>query len=200
MVAKRVLSDHVKTVFTPDGVVNPDLTARVTALEKLVEDSPDDKKLEERLARLTSGMVTIKVGGSTAIEVNERIYRYEDSVNATRSATEHGYLVGGGMALFNSFKEKDHHKDIVSSFRKFCEGNVRQIAENCGEHADSIVKLVGVNGYNANTGDVEDLLSSGVIDPYKVTEMAVRNSISVANALISSNYIIINEQNEGEED
>jgi chaperonin GroEL len=89
-------------------------------------------------------------------------------------------------------------------FKKFTEANLRQIATNCGEHADGIVKKVHEEqdafdesfGYNALTGDVEPLIMAGIIDPFKVTEMAVRNSISVANVLLSSKHIIINKEEE----
>lgn len=197
--AEKVYSDNVKTIFSPKdkSKTNPNLTMRINTLQKMHDDEPENKEVEERLASLTNGMVTIKVGGSTPIEVNERIYRYEDAVNATRAALDSGYLVGGGIALNNCYNEKDYNKELDTMFLRFCTATVRQIAINCGKHPETIIKEVGgLTGYNANTDKMENLLESGIIDPYKVTEMAVRNSISVASAIISSNYLIVNKEEE----
>ena len=195
MQAKTVFSDEHKTIITPKKRVNPGLSMHVANLTKQLEKKDKDERLEERIASLTTGMVTIKVGGATVIEVNEKIYRYEDAVNATKSASKHGYLVGGGLSLYKAFNEGEHK--LSSVFKKFCQANLVQITENCGKHTESILEKIDEApkdfGYNANTDKVENLLKVGIIDPYKVTEMAVRNSISVVNTILSSGYIIVND-------
>jgi chaperonin GroEL len=154
----------------------------------------DNKKLQKRLASLTNGIATIKVGGRTPIETQERLFRYEDAVNATRSAIKDGYLVGGGMALYSCYDENDY--DIMRQVaKKVCEASVRQIAINSGKHEDTVLENTDTKkgiGYNAKTDVYEDLLKAGVIDPYKVTEMAIDNSISIAVHLLTSGYFIIN--------
>ncbi|MEK0325143.1 MAG: TCP-1/cpn60 chaperonin family protein [Nitrosopumilus sp.] len=159
--AEKVLSDARKTVFTPQrkAQASGELSMKVSELQKLLSDDPDNTELEERIASLTTGMVTIKVGGATPIEVNERIYRYEDAVHAARSANEHGYLVGGGLALLASYNPKDHEEEIAPMFKKFCQATVAQIAENCGEYSKEVLKnSIGDVGYNAVTGKYEDLV------------------------------------------
>ncbi len=197
-VASNVFSDGQKTVFTSKNKYNPEAKARIIAIKKEIDKNKDDKEMKERLASLTNGMVTIRVGGDTPIEVNERIYRYEDSVNATRAAMKYGYLVGGGVSILKAFNNINCHPELRTVFKKFCEGNIRQIAENCGKHPETILQEINKSnlknaGYNALTDKVENLLKSGVIDPFKVTEMAIRNSISVSNVIISSKYLIVND-------
>ena len=197
----KIYSDPNKTIITPKKKVNPELTMLISALRKEAEKDKDDKAIKRRLSSLTNGMVTIKVGGSTQMETQERMFRYEDAVNATRAAVKDGYLVGGGIAMLNAFNPKDYNPDLVSVFKKFCEASVRQIAINCGKHTDTVVNTIRASknkhfGYNALTDRFEDLLKSGVVDPYKVTEMAIQNSISVTGVIISSNYLIVNEVEE----
>jgi chaperonin GroEL len=192
ILAKKVHSNNLRTVLVTQNPFNPALQDLIESI-KAEKEKQETDELEKRLAILTTGMVTIKVGGATGIEMRERMFRYEDAINATRSAMKHGYLVGGGLAVMNAYVEAEHPLEFQPMFRRFAESSIRQIAENCGEHADSVVsKCYGTTGYNAKTGQFEDLLEAGVIDPYKVTEMAIDNSISVALAILTSNYIIVN--------
>ena len=175
---------------------NKDLKARIKSIKKELETDKDDKSLKERLASLTNGMVTIKVGAHTQIQLNERIFRYEDAINATRAAMRDGYLVGGGLALQKAYNPKQHPVEYQAAFKKFCEANIRQIAENCGKHVESILKGTEAcqnQGFNALTDTIENLLDAGVIDPLKVTEMAVNNAVSIVGEIICSNYLIVNE-------
>lgn len=201
----KAFADGAKSILTSRLKKNRKLDIRVKALKKELAKDKEDSDLQKRIASLTNGMVTVKVGGNTAIEVQERAYRYEDAIHAARAAMKDGYLIGGGVTMMSLTNEIDVLHEMIPLFRKFCEANVRQIAENCGEHPDSIVantqnsnknkKLkTWVYGYNALSGQVEDLLKAGVIDPARVTEMAVRNSISVASQIISSNFLILHEE------
>lgn len=207
--AERAFADGNKTIIASSKKKNKALKDRVSTLKAELEKNKQNDYLKKRVASLTSGMVTVKVGGNTKPELMERAYRYEDAIQASRAALKDGYLVGGGVALMSLFDETPFDDgEIKSVFKKFCEASVRQIALNCGAHVDSIVNTTltlntvkGHNkqwkhGYNAVTGNVEDLLKSGVTDPYKVTEMAIRNSISVASQIISSNFLIVQDVEE----
>lgn len=195
VMAKKIISNRAKTLILTANKDNDNLKALVENMKAEIEKSKDDKELKKRLSAITTGMVTVKVGGRTPIEVQERMFRYEDSVNAARAAIKDGYLVGGGLSLLDSFKDVDHGvmKNVA---RRFCESSVRQIAENCGKHIPSILEQTIPKeywGYNAKTDKFCNLLEAGVLDPYKVTEMAVDNSISIAIHLLTSGYFILND-------
>lgn len=203
-VAEKVYSDHQKTILATANPDNPDLAKRIKLIRSELKKA-DNEELKKRLASLTNGMVTIKVGALSPIELHEKIYRYEDAVNAVRAAVRDGYLVGGGIALKNAFRALQGVPDsmIKNAFKKVCEANIRQIAENCGKHPDTIIEQIeakgGKNvGYDALRDMVVDLLDAGVIDPYKVTETAIKSSVSVANQIITTNYLIV--QNDEEEE
>jgi chaperonin GroEL len=202
VIAKRAFADGTKTIIEAAKKRSKAVDDRVKALQSELAKDKEDSLLKKRIASMTSGMVTIRVGGATKLDLIERIYRYEDAVHATRAALKDGYLVGGGVTLMSLADEILHDSsEVKNAIDKMCTANVRQIAENCGEHPESVlvtVKNFNKNnklkdwryGYNALTGNVEDLLKAGVVDPYKVTEMAVRNSIAVASRIISSGFII----------
>lgn len=195
-IAKKVYSDVQKTLITSTLVKNKELDNRVIELKKLSKKDSEDNTLKQRISALTNGIVTLKVGGATPLEINEKIYRYEDALNATRASLKDGYLVGGGITLLKSFNDNMTDSDLVPLFRKYSEAIIRQIAENCEKNGSEMISEVlskkGNYGYNALTDTYEDLLKAGVIEPVKVIEMAVRNSISVANVLINTNYYVIN--------
>lgn len=204
VIAKKVWADPVKALFTSENPNNREVQKTIKSLRAELKKDKENDYLRKRLASLTNGTVTIRVGGATPVEVKERIYRYEDAISAARAAMKDGYLAGGGVALFNTFNEKDYPAELVPMYRKFTSANIRQIAENCGEHPETILRNVATAttknaGYNAVTGQIEDLVAAGVIDPYKVTEMAVINSISVAASIIGSGYLIIEEQDESKD-
>lgn len=199
VVAKKVFADPGKTILVTENPKNKALKNRISAIRQELKKDKDDKEFKRRLASLTNGMVTVKVGGRTQIEMGENVYRYEDAIQATRAAMRDGYLVGGGLAVYKAYLEieKDLDTELKPSFRKFCEGNIRQIALNCGKHPETILEQVKGNiGYNAMLDKVEDLFKAGVVDPFKVTENAISNSISVTNQIISSNFLIVEDREE----
>lgn len=199
--AKKVVSNPLKTVVVTNKPDNKELGELIGGIRKELKKDTKDKELRKRLARLTKGSVTVKVGGHTPIETQEKLFRYEDAVNATRSAIEHGYTVGGGLSLYACYNEKDH-TTMRGVARKLCEASIRQIAINCGKHEQTVLDKTETKkyiGYNAKTDKFEDLLEAGVIDPYKVTEMAIDNSISIATHLLTSGYLIINDIEEDEQ-
>lgn len=199
VIAETVMADPYKTIITTKKPNNQNLRDRIVAIRSELEKDKDNKDLKKRLASLTNGIVTVKVGGRTPIEIRENLYRYEDAIFATRSAVRDGYLVGGGIAIRNAFKKlKNIDAELYPIFKKFCEANIRQIALNCGKYPEFIIESIDKSsnqftGYNAVTDTIEDLLKVGVVDPLKVTENAIMNSISVATQIISSNHLIVNE-------
>ncbi len=205
----KVFADGVKTIIGRDKKeANAKLSLRVSALKSELKKKGDredmeKKRLKNRLASLTNGMVTIRVGGNTPLEVKEKMFRFEDAVNAARTAKKDGYLVGGGISIYRAYRECKFKGDIGKIFKKMCEANIRQIAENSGLYPDSVLETINLSvgdniGYNALTGCYEDLLDMGVVDPYKVTELAIDNAISIANVIISSRFLIVNKIKEDE--
>lgn len=211
VIATKAFADGGKTLISRDKKeVNKTLDNHIAALKKELkkfgkEETPEHIELKERIASLTNGVLTVRVGGATGVEVNEKIFRYEDAINATRVAMKDGYLVGGGIALYQAWKENRFKGEASRVFRTLAESSIRQIAENCGFNGD--ITLDTINqvdnpqfGFNALTGTYEDLLKAGIIDPYKVVEMAIRNAASVAGMILSGGWIITNiiEEKDGE--
>lgn len=207
VIAKKAFADGAKTLLSRDAKEeNKELASRIAALRKEIKkfgskENAEVQKLKERLASLTNGIVTIKVGGATPIEVNEKIFRYEDAVNATRAAMKDGFLVGGGLSVLKAFRDAKFKGDLLKVFRKVGEASVRQIAENCGLNGDTVLDTItelqssGDDpnvGFDAQSLTYDNLLEAGVIDPYKVAEMSIRNAVSVAGVIVGSRYMINN--------
>ena len=205
MLAKRVFADPNKSIISRDKKESSkDIDARVKSLRNEMKkignkNDPAYTRLEHRISSLTNGMVTIKVGGSTHLEVVEKIYRYEDAVNAARAAMREGYLPGAGIAMLEAYYniENKISPDYRKMFKAVAEANIRQIAINCGKNPDSIIEKVSESekgyGYNAVTGKIEDVIKAGIIEPFLVTSQVIQNSVSIANIIITSRYLIIND-------
>lgn len=181
----RVYSQGNKTVFVTDKKINPELTMLIDEVRKKKELTPDDEKLNKRLASLTCGTVNLEVGATTGPELRELIYRYEDAINATRAAIRSGYVVGGGVTLYKVTRGMD--KDA----EEFGRSSIEQIATNCGIEFDE-GKYVNDVGYNAKTGTYSNLREDGVIEPFDVLKYSVTNAFSIAIAILTSGYIIVN--------
>ena len=184
ILAERVYSNGPKTIFVTDVKVNPELTFLIEELRKKKEENPDDTAVAKRLASLTAGTVTIEVGAPTGPELRELIYKYEDAVNATRAAIRSGYVVGGGLTLFNTTR------DLDELGQRFGESSVRQIAENCGVEFE-VSRYGGTFGYDALLEEYTDLEERGIIEPYDVFKHSVINAISIATAILTSGYIVV---------
>jgi chaperonin GroEL len=217
-IAKSVKSNPQKTVIERNDEDNKSLDKHIEGLRKEKEDNPDDDTKSRRLAALTNGMVTVKVGADTDIEKTESLFRYEDAINATRSAIREGILRGGGMAIWTAWNmiEEKIGKDFRHSFGRVSTSPVEQILENSDEAKKNIMDKLkeetspeSHGGYNAKTRELSDLIEDGVVDPVKVTKQAISNSISVVKQIITSNYLVLqkndkeqqrNKKGEGEED
>jgi len=194
-IAKKVYQDTNKTLLTPIKS-HKDLKSRIKSLKDALKKDKTDK-IEKRLASLTTGNVNIIVGGSTVHEIEERIDRYKDAINATRKAMTDGFVVGGGVTMLKAYKPSMIDPEYQYVLKKYSETIIRQIAENCNKHTDTVVETVKENknkyfGYNALTDTYEDLLKAGVLEPLKAVEMIVENSISTAITLASIATFIIN--------
>ena len=202
--AKRVVVDKENTTIV-DGIgKGDDIKARVKQIRAQIEESTSDydrEKLQERLAKLVGGVAVVHVGAATEVEMKEKKDRVEDALNATRAAVEEGIVPGGGTALIRVAKVLDSIKPAdddelagVNIIRRAIEAPLRQIAHNAGFEGSIVVEKVRQGkdgfGFNAATGEYEDLLKAGVIDPKKVTRTALQNAASVASLLLTTECAI----------
>lgn len=201
MMVPKIYCDPQKTIISPPDKrpVSSDMRLRALrdSLKNENDDSSEYQHLKQRIASMTNGVVTIKVGARTQPEMNDKIYRYEDSVNATRNALIHGYVVGGGVTMHELFKNISKSKlatinpELRDALRRYCESSLRQISINCNKPFQQMLENTGkVVGYNALTDKFEDLLVAGIIEPSSVLKATIENSLSVAGIILSSDYII----------
>jgi len=203
--AKKVIIDKDNTTIVDGAGNKADIDARVSQIRAQIETTTSDydrEKLQERVAKLAGGVAVIRVGGATEVEVKERKDRVDDALHATRAAVEEGILPGGGIALLRSLKSleglkaaNDDQQSGIDIVRRALRAPARQIAENAGEDGSYIVgKLLEGDdynwGFNAATGEYEDLVKSGVIDPAKVVRTALQDAASVASLLITTEALV----------
>ncbi len=189
--ASRVAADPDKVLFTHTKS-NPELEERVKWLKSELEKDKENKQVKQRLASLTTGIVTIKVGGRTLQEARERVYRFEDAINATRAAKKSGYLVGGGLSMYVAFLTTTWLPNELKVAERIGRASIIRIAKNAQLTPDWS-KITHDTGLNANTGEYENLLESGVVEPFQVTELALRNAASVASTITSIGTFILND-------
>jgi len=203
--AKKVVIDKDNTTIV-DGVgTRSDIDGRVAQIRQQIETTTSDydrEKLQERLAKLAGGVAVIRVGGATEVEVKEKKDRVDDALHATRAAVEEGILPGGGIALLRSLKAleglkaaNDDQQSGIDIVRRALRAPARQIADNAGEDGAWIVgKLLESEeyswGFNAATGEYQDLVKAGVIDPAKVVRTALQDAASVASLLITTEALV----------
>ena len=202
--AKRVIVDKENSTIV-DGAGDGDkIKARVKQIRAQIEEttsSYDKEKLQERLAKIVGGVAVINVGAATETEMKEKKARVEDALNATRAAVEEGIVPGGGVALVRCVKSlagikavDDDEQSGIEIVRRAIEEPLRQISGNAGFEGSIVVAKVRDGkdgfGFNAATGEYEDLIKAGVIDPKKVTRIALQNSSSVAGLLLTTEAAI----------
>jgi len=168
---------------------------------KTNENMQDCQRMQERITRLASGVAIIKVGAPTEVEMIEKKHRIEDALEAIRSAQEEGILPGGGTALLRAAQdltvetENEDQRLGVEILKKAASEPIRQMAVNAGESADIIINTVATEtdcrGYNFKDSQMTNMVESGIIDPTKVTRVAITNAVSVASTLITTNHAII---------
>ena len=189
-----------------DGVgKKKDIQARVAQIRAQIDETSSDydrEKLQERLAKLAGGVAVLRVGGATEVEVKERKDRVDDAMHATRAAVEEGIVAGGGVALYYAIKSlgkvktgNADQKRGVEIVAKALEAPARQILENAGldwaTHAGRLVDSKDTNhGYDAQTGEFQDLVKAGIVDPVKVVRTALQDAASIAGLLITTEAMI----------
>ena len=202
--AKRVVVKKEDTTIVDGAGKADEIKARVKQIRAQVEESTSDydrEKLQERLAKLVGGVAVVHVGAATEVEMKEKKDRVEDALNATRAAVEEGIVPGGGTALIRVSKVLDSIKPAdddelagVNIILNAIEAPLRQIAHNAGFEGSIVVEKVRQGkdgfGFNAATGEYEDLIKAGVIDPKKVTRTALLNAASVASLLLTTECAI----------
>ncbi len=204
---KVVVAKDNTTVIDGDGS-EADVKARIKQIEREIENTDSDwdkEKLQERLAKLSGGVVVIKAGAATEVELKEKKHRIEDAVQAARAAVEEGVVPGGGVALLRAQTAvdkmrggTDDEKAGRSIVRKAMEEPLRQIAVNAGFEGGVVVERVraasGNEGFNAATGVYGDLVADGVIDPAKVTRSTLQNAASIAALLLTTEALVAEEK------
>ena len=203
--AKKVMIEKDSTTIVGGAGRKKDIEARIAQLKAQTEETSSDydrEKLQERLAKLAGGVAVIRVGGATETEVKEKKDRVDDAMHATRAAVEEGILPGGGVPLLRARKvlaalkpANGDQRTGVEIVRRALLAPARQIIENAGAEGSIIVgKLVEATdynwGYNAATGEFQDLMANGVIDPAKVVRTALEDAASIASLLITTEALI----------
>jgi chaperonin GroEL len=197
--AKRVVSDKENTTLV-EGLGNKkDIQGRIALIRRQIEDTKSDydrEKMQERLAKLAGGVAVIKVGAATETEMKERKARIEDAMHATKAAVEEGIVPGGGVAYIRSQKaleglKLEHDQQVgVNIVYRALEEPLRMIASNAGWEGSVVVNDVKKGdknyGFNADNEQYEDLVKAGVIDPTKVSRIALQNAASIASLLITT--------------
>src|SRR5712691_7505665 len=202
--ARRVVVDKDSTTIIDGAGDREAIKARIKQIKAEVEDTDSDfdrEKLQERLAKLSGGVAVVKVGAATETEMKEKKHRVEDAVQATRAALEEGIVPGGGVALLNAVEaiqldeiEIADEKTGAQIIKRALEEPIRQLAENAGLEASVVVDKVrhaGAGmGLNVDTGEVEDLIKAGIIDPTMVTRSALQNAASIAKNILTTEAVV----------
>ena len=208
--ARKVIVSKDDTTIVDGAGDESDVKARIKQIEREIENTDSDwdrEKLQERLAKLAGGVAVIKVGAATEVELKEKKHRIEDAVSATRASVEEGIVAGGGVTLLRAQQAVDglnggnSDEEIGRAIvRRALEEPIRQIALNGGYEAGVVVNLVrqGEKGYgfNALTGEYEDLLEAGIPDPAKVTRSTVQNAASIAGLLLTTEALVAEHKEE----
>ncbi|HEX2255849.1 MAG TPA: chaperonin GroEL, partial [Afifellaceae bacterium] len=203
--AKKVTVTKEETTIVDGAGDKAEIDARVSQIKAQVEETTSDydrEKLQERLAKLSSGVAVIRVGGASEIEVKERKDRVDDALNATRAAVEEGVVPGGGVALLRAKKalegltsESPEVQAGIKIVLKALEAPLRQIAENSGVDGSIVVGRVldnasGTFGFNAQTEEYVNMIEAGIIDPAKVVRVALQDAASVAGLLVTTEAMV----------
>src|SRR6185295_2614443 len=199
---KVVIAKDTTTIIDGDGDANG-IKARIKQIKAEIENTDSDfdrEKLQERLAKLAGGVAVIKVGAATETEMKEKKHRVEDALQATRAALEEGIVPGGGVALLNAASAIDvdklegDEKTGAQIIRRALEEPIRQLAENAGLEGSVVVDKVRSaapgQGLNVDTGEVEDLVKAGIIDPTMVTRSALQNAASIAKNILTTEAVV----------
>ncbi len=202
--AKKVQIDKENTTIIDGAGKKDKIESRIKEIRKQVEDATSDydkEKLQERLAKLAGGVAVIKVGAATEVAMKEKKARVEDALHATRAAVEEGIVAGGGVALVRTQKVLDAMKGTsddqqvgINILKRALEEPLRMIVKNAGEEPSVVINKIkegkGAFGMNAQNGEYGDMIEMGILDPTKVTRMALQNAASVAGLLLTTEAMV----------
>jgi chaperonin GroEL len=202
--AERVVVDKDNTTIVGGQGKKEDITARVNQIKAQIETTTSDydkEKLQERLAKLSGGVAVLNVGAATEVEMKEKKDRVDDALHATRAAVEEGIVAGGGVAYIRAIEalnqlkvENEDEETGINIVKRALEEPLRQIVENAGIEGSIVVQKVkegkGDYGFNARSEQYENLIGAGVIDPTKVTRIALENAASIAGMLLTTECVV----------
>jgi len=212
-IAKRVIIDKDTTTVIEGAGSRKDVNARCEFIKSQIETTTSDydrEKLEERLAKLSSGVAVVRVGATTEVEMKERKARVQDALAATRAAVEEGVVAGGGVALLRAARKTgdtlglDGDEAVGAAIvAHACVEPARRIAQNAGEEgavvAEKILDGTGNFGFNAESCKYEDLYKAGIIDPTKVVRTALLNAVSVASLVVTTEALVVEKPEDEDE-
>jgi chaperonin GroEL len=198
--SKRIAITKDHTTIIDGAGEKTAIEARIQQLKAQIEETTSDydkEKLQERMAKLASGVAVIKVGGATEVEVKERKDRVDDALNATRAAVEEGIVPGGGVMLLKAIKaitvkgDNEDQNAGINILRKALQSPIRQIADNAGVEGSIVVGKVldeksGSFGYDAQGDQYVDMIAAGIVDPAKVVRIALQDAASIAGMMITT--------------
>jgi chaperonin GroEL len=202
--AKKIVVEKENTTIIDGHGKAGEIKGRIAQIKQQIEEATSDydkEKLQERMAKLAGGVAVIKVGAATEIEMKEKKARVEDALHATRAAVEEGVVAGGGVALIRVQRSLEKLEAVnedqaigIKILARAIEEPLRQIVANAGEDAAVVLADVkkgkGTYGYNAATGEYGDLIDMGILDPTKVTRLALQNAASVAGLLLTTEVMV----------
>jgi len=202
--AKKIVAEKENTTIIDGAGKSADIKGRVEQIRRQIEEATSDydkEKLQERVAKLSGGVAVIKVGAATEIEMKEKKARLEDALHATRAAVEEGVVPGGGVAfvrvqkLLDKLTGANEDQNVgIRILSRSIEEPLRQIVQNAGEDGSVVLAKVregkGSFGYNAATGEYGDMIDMGILDPTKVTRLALQNAASVAGLLLTTEVMV----------
>lgn len=202
--AERVVLDKDNTTIVGGKGKKDDINARINQIKAQIETTTSDydkEKLQERLAKLSGGVAVLQVGAATEVEMKEKKDRVDDALHATRAAVEEGIVPGGGVAYIRAVESLEKLKGAnedettgIAIVKRALEEPLRQIVENTGIEGSIVVQKVKEGkadfGFNARTDEYENLLKAGVIDPTKVTRIALENAASIAGMLLTTECVV----------
>jgi chaperonin GroEL len=202
--AEKITIDKDNTIIVNGAGAKADITGRINQIKAQVESTTSDydrEKLQERLAKLSGGVAVLYIGAATEVEMKEKKDRVDDALHATRAAVEEGIVPGGGVsfirciaALDNLTGDNDDETTGVQIIRRALEEPLRQIVANAGGEGSIVVQKVsegtGDFGYNARTEKYENLIAAGVIDPKKVSRVALENAASIGAMILTTDCVL----------
>jgi chaperonin GroEL len=206
--AEKITIDKDNTTIINGAGTKDDITSRVNQIKAQIENTTSDydkEKLQERLAKLAGGVAVLYIGAASEVEMKEKKDRVDDALHATRAAVEEGIVAGGGVAYIRAISALDNLKGInedettgIAIIKRSIEEPLRQIVANAGGEGSVVVNKVREGkadfGYNARTEVYENLIAAGVIDPTKVSRVALQNAASVAAMILTTECILAEEK------